>query len=293
MLADFGPGSIIRRVEGARSGARSMLATAHRKGGLRLTMITQSGQDLNIAADELRGRAASCSARSICPARFAQPQGATGATRSAKRLRQAKLASGEARRSRRRRSTPSRRASTRSSSIRVPQQAAHGGRSRSGAHARSPNSNARSAARTNRSATSSTGARRAVRRTGYVELDALATHRGGARCWPRTFHESDLLVTEIVRDGLLDGVSPADLAGLVSMVVYEHRSSDAPSRSVVLLGVTSGAGGSGSPRSARSCERRSVRSGWPSTAHPIRRSPPSPTRGSRGRGSPRWSPTRS
>jgi ATP-dependent RNA helicase HelY len=44
----------------------------------------------------------------------------------------------------------------------------------------------------------------------------------------RTFHESDLLVTEIVRSGVLDGLGPADLAALVSTVVYEHRSSDAP-----------------------------------------------------------------
>lgn len=44
----------------------------------------------------------------------------------------------------------------------------------------------------------------------------------------RTFHESDLLVAEIVRSGVLDGLGPADLAALVSTVVYEHRSSDTP-----------------------------------------------------------------
>lgn len=44
----------------------------------------------------------------------------------------------------------------------------------------------------------------------------------------RTFHESDLLVAEVIRSGVLDGLGPADLAALVSTVVYEHRSSDAP-----------------------------------------------------------------
>ncbi|MCU1396834.1 MAG: superfamily helicase [Ilumatobacteraceae bacterium] len=44
----------------------------------------------------------------------------------------------------------------------------------------------------------------------------------------RTFHESDLLVVEVLRQGLLDGLDPATMAGLVSVFVYEHRSPDAP-----------------------------------------------------------------
>jgi ATP-dependent RNA helicase HelY len=42
------------------------------------------------------------------------------------------------------------------------------------------------------------------------------------------FNETDLLVAEMLRDGLLDDLSPADLAGVVSCVVYEHRSKDDP-----------------------------------------------------------------
>jgi ATP-dependent RNA helicase HelY len=44
----------------------------------------------------------------------------------------------------------------------------------------------------------------------------------------RTFHECDLLVVECVRQGLLDGLDAASLAGLMSVFVYEHRSPDAP-----------------------------------------------------------------
>ena len=44
----------------------------------------------------------------------------------------------------------------------------------------------------------------------------------------RTFHESDLLIVETLRQGLLDDLDPATLAGLVSVFVYEHRSSDEP-----------------------------------------------------------------
>ena len=40
----------------------------------------------------------------------------------------------------------------------------------------------------------------------------------------RTFHECDLLIVECVRQGLLDDLEPAALAGLVSVFVYEHRS---------------------------------------------------------------------
>ena len=44
----------------------------------------------------------------------------------------------------------------------------------------------------------------------------------------RLFHESDLLVVECVRQGFLDGLGPAELAGLASVFVYEHRSPDPP-----------------------------------------------------------------
>ncbi|MEI8390969.1 MAG: DEAD/DEAH box helicase [Actinomycetes bacterium] len=44
----------------------------------------------------------------------------------------------------------------------------------------------------------------------------------------RTFHESDLLVAECLDRGLLDGLDPAAMAGLASVFVYEHRSSEPP-----------------------------------------------------------------
>jgi ATP-dependent RNA helicase HelY len=44
----------------------------------------------------------------------------------------------------------------------------------------------------------------------------------------RTFHECDLLIVECLRQGLLDDLEPAALAGLVSVFVYEHRSPEAP-----------------------------------------------------------------
>jgi ATP-dependent RNA helicase HelY len=42
------------------------------------------------------------------------------------------------------------------------------------------------------------------------------------------FHECDLLVTECIGLGLLDGVDAAALAGLLSVFVFEHRSPEPP-----------------------------------------------------------------
>ena len=42
------------------------------------------------------------------------------------------------------------------------------------------------------------------------------------------FHESDLLVAELLRAGILDGLGAPDVAALVSCVVYEHRSPEPP-----------------------------------------------------------------
>ena len=62
---------------------------------------------------------------------------------------------------------------------------------------------------------------------GLVDIDAWLLTDGGEML-ARVFHESDLLVTEAIRAGLLDGVDAATLAGLVSTFVYEHRSPDDP-----------------------------------------------------------------
>jgi ATP-dependent RNA helicase HelY len=57
----------------------------------------------------------------------------------------------------------------------------------------------------------------------YVDTWAL-TERG--RLLSRIFHESDLLIAECIAENLLSGLTPADLAGLVSCFVYEDRSRD-------------------------------------------------------------------
>ena len=41
----------------------------------------------------------------------------------------------------------------------------------------------------------------------------------------RIFHECDLLIAEVIAEGLLDGLDPPTLAGVVSSFIYEHRNS--------------------------------------------------------------------
>ncbi|MEZ5167262.1 MAG: DEAD/DEAH box helicase, partial [Acidimicrobiales bacterium] len=43
------------------------------------------------------------------------------------------------------------------------------------------------------------------------------------RVLARVYHESDLLITEAMRAGMLDGLGPPELASLVSCFTYEHR----------------------------------------------------------------------
>jgi ATP-dependent RNA helicase HelY len=58
-------------------------------------------------------------------------------------------------------------------------------------------------------------------------LDGWALSYAGERLG-RIYHECDLLIAEALEAGLLDGLDPAQLAAVVSVFTYEHRSSAAP-----------------------------------------------------------------
>jgi ATP-dependent RNA helicase HelY len=62
---------------------------------------------------------------------------------------------------------------------------------------------------------------------GLVDVEGWQLTEGGEML-ARVFHESDLLITETVRRGTLDGIDAPTMAGLVSAFVYEHRSADDP-----------------------------------------------------------------
>lgn len=64
-----------------------------------------------------------------------------------------------------------------------------------------------------------------LERWNFVDGWAL-TDRGEVLA--RIFHEDDLLCATLVCDGVLDGLEPAELAGLVSTLTYEHRAKEPP-----------------------------------------------------------------
>ena len=66
-----------------------------------------------------------------------------------------------------------------------------------------------------------------LERRSYVDLETWEL-TGRGRVLARLFHESDLLVAECLHGGLLDGLDAPQLGGLLSTFVYEHRSPEPP-----------------------------------------------------------------
>jgi ATP-dependent RNA helicase HelY len=64
-----------------------------------------------------------------------------------------------------------------------------------------------------------------MERRGYVANWKL-TDQG--RSLSRIFHELDLVIAESLSDGLFDGLTPAELASLLSVFVYEFRRAEEP-----------------------------------------------------------------
>jgi ATP-dependent RNA helicase HelY len=60
----------------------------------------------------------------------------------------------------------------------------------------------------------------------WGHLDGWRVTEKGARL-RNLYHECDLLIAEALSEGLLDELAPAELAGLVSVFTYEHRSPEA------------------------------------------------------------------
>jgi len=61
----------------------------------------------------------------------------------------------------------------------------------------------------------------------HAHLDGWALTPAGRRL-RRIYHESDLLVSLMLAEGLLDHLDPPSVAALVSCVTHEHRSAEAP-----------------------------------------------------------------
>jgi ATP-dependent RNA helicase HelY len=221
------PGAVIHASKGKYHGPVAVVATAHRKGGMKLTTITPSGHALQLMGDDFDVPPRQIGTV-VLPGTYS-PNRKDYRAEVGRRVRAAKLAPRDGDRARGRLGAPA--------------------RPGTGLHPveQDPDlrSRLRAAAQADRVRREITQLEHAVEHRNatlarefdgvlavlaerrHVDLEGwMLTDRG--EMLARVFHESDLLITEAIRLGLLDGVDAATLAGLVSTFVYEHRSPDDP-----------------------------------------------------------------
>jgi ATP-dependent RNA helicase HelY len=223
-LGRMRPGNVIGIAKGTERGPAAVIASADRKTGVRLTVVTPSAKSVYVAADDFDDVPAVLGSIDL-PAVYA-PNRKEYRRDVARRVRGADLA----RPSRRRRpgsdggdtaddhpvaADPDLRAKVAAAgqAQRIDREIADLER--------------RVSSKNNSLATQFDRVLDVLERFGYLDRRAWSLTDAGSML-ARVFHESDLLVTEVLRSGVLDGLGPADVAALVSTIVYEHRSSDAP-----------------------------------------------------------------
>jgi ATP-dependent RNA helicase HelY len=220
------PGSLLHVSKGKHHGPAAVVATAHRKGGLKVTAITPAGNVLQLGADDFDAMPSEIGTI-VLPGAYA-PNQTDYRAEVGRRIKRAKLQPG----------TRARRSD--GEAMPVPGTGLHPveadpdlkERLRLAALAERVADEIRQleAKVEHRNATlvrEFDSVLDVLAERGYVDVAAwqLTTH---GETLARLFHESDLLVAEALRLGVLDGVDAPTLAGLVSTFVYEHRSPDDP-----------------------------------------------------------------
>jgi ATP-dependent RNA helicase HelY len=223
-LAELRPGAVIHVNKGTYKGPAALVAAANRKSGLRLTLITRSGKAMYLTAedfDEPPRRAGNIA----LPTTYA-PNRKEYRNDVARRLRSMKADPSPS--TKRRRDRNDRLADSH------PVARDPGLRDKLNAAAQADRIQREIAELERRVSGKNTSLAAEFDRVldvlvtyGYLDRAGWSLNEAGEML-ARTFHESDLLVAEIVRSGVLDGLDAPDLAALVSTVVYEHRSSEAP-----------------------------------------------------------------
>jgi ATP-dependent RNA helicase HelY len=219
------PGAVIHASKGKFHGPVAVVATAHRKGGLKLTTITPSGHALQLVGTDFEVPPSQIGTV-VLPGTYA-PNRKDYRAEVGRRVRAAELAPRDrdpGRRGRRPRpgtglhpveADPDLKVRLRSA-----EQAERVQREIMQLESRVEHRNATLAREFD-------AVLDVLAERGYVETARWQLSDAG-EILARVFHESDLLVTEAIRHGVLDGVDAPTLAGLVSTFVYEHRSPDEP-----------------------------------------------------------------
>jgi ATP-dependent RNA helicase HelY len=216
------PGDVVHAAKGRYLGPVAVIASANRKGGMRITTITTTRAQLVLTADDF-DEPPRAIGRIEMPEEFA-PNRTDFQRRVAQRLDQAKLEPMLRRRARH-------------------EDEATGVDDHPVLADPDLRERLKAAAQADRTATELSDLRKrmgsasnTVGRDFDRVLDVLTSY-GYVRAWSltdrgavlaRLFHECDLLVAESLFAGLLDGLDACSLAGLASVFVYEHRSLEPP-----------------------------------------------------------------
>jgi ATP-dependent RNA helicase HelY len=222
-LARLRPGDVVQVNRGRYRGPAVMVASASRKAGMRLTVISEDAESLLVTADDVIG-AVEPLGRVRLPGSF-QPKDRRYRREVAKRLARAALRDGGGRRR-----PPRSRQNVHP--VEFDPDLRH--RMRAAAQAeRLQRELAEIDARVD-------GHNRSLSRQ-FDRILGVLEHRGyllrPETGWALTdkgtmlasvFHECDLLITECIGVGLLDDVEAPELAGLLSVFVHEHRSPEPP-----------------------------------------------------------------
>ncbi len=225
-MAKLKPGTIIRVAKGNFRGPVAVVATAHRKAGVRLTAITKGEEVLQIDGEDLVDLPEPVGAIKLPPNFGPQRKGYRRDV--AKRLRTAKIGSDRAA-SAGRRPGPRRMHADELDVARDPDL-----RRRLDAASRADRLVHEIERLQERVDDKNQSLGQEFDRVlelldacGYADTAAWELTEDG-QMLAGIFHETDLLVAEMLRGGVLDGLDAADLAAIVSCVVYEHRSPEPP-----------------------------------------------------------------
>ena len=223
-LARLRPGDIIQVAKGRHVGRAAVLTTARRKGGMRVQALTTSGRSLMLTAQDFDEPPKSLGHVEL-PMPFA-PNRQQFQRQVARQLQRATIAPAASHQ--RRRAVPADDEAPIAHPVAADPRLAERLRAAGQADRVAREVDDLRARIRGRSQSVSNRFDRVLRileSWGYVEGWRLTD--AGERL-AGFFHESDLLVVEALRQGHLDGLAPAELAGLASVFAYEHRSPEPP-----------------------------------------------------------------
>ena len=223
-LTHLRPGDVVYTAVGAYRGPAVVAATAHRAGGLRLSLITASGKLATVPSQEFVGDGAVVGTV-VMPGAFS-PHRKEFRQETSRRLKRAKLRPEGSRTLRSGRGEASHGSGVHpvelDPDLKIRLRAAEDADRRGREITRLEND---ISSRRGSLGRDFDGVISVMAEMGFLDERRWELTDDG-RVLSRIFHESDLLVVEALRSGLFDDLSPAELAGLVSSIVYEYRGPD-------------------------------------------------------------------